>query len=159
MSRRHGLLVVIVSLATMVFLASCGPKEDAGLPNPASVYCEEQGGELEIRTDSTGGQYGVCLFDDGSECEEWAFYRAECRPGDLDMAPDPSQSGTTQLANPAAVFCEEQGGKLEARTDSQGGAYGVCVFGDGSECDEWAYFRGECQPGDMDLAPEPVYVP
>jgi hypothetical protein len=24
----------------------------------------------------------------------------------------------------------------------------MCVFPDGSECDEWAYFRGECKPGD-----------
>jgi len=52
-----------------------------GLPNPASVYCEEQGYELEIRTDQQGGQYGVCVFPDGSECEEWEFYRGECGPG------------------------------------------------------------------------------
>lgn len=32
------------------------------------------------------------------------------------------------------------------RTD-ENGAYGVCVFPDGSECDEWAFFRGECGPG------------
>ncbi len=50
-----------------------------GLPNPASVYCEEQGGSVEIRTDDTGGQYGVCIFQDGSECDEWAFFRGECK--------------------------------------------------------------------------------
>ncbi|MBN1180514.1 MAG: DUF333 domain-containing protein [Anaerolineae bacterium] len=54
----------------------------ASMPNPASVYCEEQGGTLEIRTDASGGQYGVCVFADGSECEEWAFFRGECAPGD-----------------------------------------------------------------------------
>jgi putative hemolysin len=53
---------------------------EAGLPNPASVYCEEQGGSVEIRTDADGGQYGVCIFADGSECDEWAFYRGECSP-------------------------------------------------------------------------------
>jgi putative hemolysin len=53
----------------------------AGLPNPASVFCEEQGGRLEIRTDDSGGQVGVCVFPDGSECEEWALFRNECRPG------------------------------------------------------------------------------
>jgi putative hemolysin len=51
------------------------------------------------------------------------------------------------MANPASVFCEEQGGKLDMRQDASGGVAGVCVFPDGSECDEWAYFRGECQPG------------
>jgi len=50
----------------------------AQLANPASVYCEEQGGELEIR-DFESGQVGFCRFDDGSECEEWAFYRGECK--------------------------------------------------------------------------------
>jgi putative hemolysin len=52
-----------------------------GLPNPASTFCEGQGGRLEIRTDSTGAQTGVCVFADGSECDEWAFFRNECRPG------------------------------------------------------------------------------
>ena len=52
--------------------------ESGGLPNPASKYCLDQGYELEIRTDESGNQYGVCIFPDGSECEEWAFFRGEC---------------------------------------------------------------------------------
>lgn len=55
--------------------------DSAGLANPASVYCEEQGGTLEIRTDADGNEHGVCVFEDGSECEEWAFFRGECQPG------------------------------------------------------------------------------
>lgn len=53
------------------------------IANPASVNCEEEGGTLEIRTDATGGQVGYCKFSDGSECEEWAFYRDECRQGNI----------------------------------------------------------------------------
>jgi len=106
------------------------------MPNPASVYCEEQGGTVEIRTDTDGGQMGVCVFADGSECEEWAFFRGECAPAIADMP------------NPASVYCEEQGGTVEIRTDADGGQMGVCVFADGSECDEWAFFRGECSPGE-----------
>jgi putative hemolysin len=72
-----GLLVISVSLA------GCGEDEndDAGLANPASVYCLEQGGTLEMRTDDAGTS-GYCIFEDGSECEEWAYFRAECAPGD-----------------------------------------------------------------------------
>lgn len=55
---------------------------DAGLPNPASAHCEEQDYRLEIRTDEEGNQVGVCIFSDGSECEEWAFFRGECGPAD-----------------------------------------------------------------------------
>jgi putative hemolysin len=40
-----------------------------------------QGGTLEIREDAEGNQVGWCVFDDGSECEEWAYYRGECEPG------------------------------------------------------------------------------
>ena len=47
------------------------------MANPASKYCVEQGYKLEIR-DEAGGQVGYCIFPDGSECEEWAFYRGEC---------------------------------------------------------------------------------
>lgn len=54
----------------------------AAMPNPASVYCEEQDGTVEIRTAADGGQYGICIFPDGSECDEWAFFRGECAPGD-----------------------------------------------------------------------------
>ena len=55
---------------------------EAGLPNPASVYCEEQGYRLEIPTDAEGNQFGVCAFPDGSECDEWAFFCGECGPAD-----------------------------------------------------------------------------
>ncbi|MCU0519195.1 MAG: DUF333 domain-containing protein [Anaerolineae bacterium] len=57
----------------------------AGLPNPASVFCNEQGGTLDIRTDDSGST-GFCVFEDGSECEEWAFFRDECQPGSADGA-------------------------------------------------------------------------
>jgi putative hemolysin len=57
------------------------PQNDiANLPNPASVYCQQQGYKSEIRTAADGSQSGVCIFPDGSECEEWAFYREECAP-------------------------------------------------------------------------------
>jgi len=75
-------LMVVLALSAMV-ISGCRKTETestAGLANPASVYCEEQGYTLEMRTDENGGQYGVCIFPDGSECEEWAFYRGECSP-------------------------------------------------------------------------------
>jgi putative hemolysin len=59
-----------------------------GLPNPASVYCENQGGSLRIE-DNDAGQVGICTLADGSECEEWAYYRGECPiapPGLLEKA-------------------------------------------------------------------------
>lgn len=65
--------------------SGCGSASPTvGLANPASVNCVNKGGQSEIRTDATGGQYGVCKFSDGSECEEWKFFRGECAAGILD---------------------------------------------------------------------------
>ncbi len=50
----------------------------ANMPNPASVYCEQQGNKLEIRTAADGSQNGICGFPDGSTCDEWVYYRGEC---------------------------------------------------------------------------------
>lgn len=63
------------------------------------------------------------------------------------------------MPNPASVFCEEHGGKVDLRTDAAGGVAGVCVFPDGSECDEWVYFRGECSPGQGAVPPAPTAFP
>ncbi len=55
----------------------------AGAPavaNPASVYCVERGHRLELRQ-GPGGQVGVCLFSDGTACEEWRFFKGACEPG------------------------------------------------------------------------------
>ena len=52
----------------------------AGIPNPASVYCKEQGNKHEIRMAADGSQSGRCVFPDGSTCDEWAYFRGECGP-------------------------------------------------------------------------------
>lgn len=52
----------------------------AGIPNPASIYCEQNGNKLEILTAEDGSQSGECVFPDGSTCDEWAYYKGECSP-------------------------------------------------------------------------------
>jgi uncharacterized protein YggE len=52
-----------------------------GIPNPASKFCEDQGYKSENRTAADGSQTGYCVFPDGTECDEWAFFRGECGPG------------------------------------------------------------------------------
>ena len=47
----------------------------AGAPNPASAHCVRQGGDLIILRDADGAAYGVCLLQDGRECEEWTLFR------------------------------------------------------------------------------------
>jgi putative hemolysin len=139
--RRKNVAVLFITLLVILVAVSCSSSvEPEQLANPASEHCVEQGGKLDIRKDADGGEVGYCQFEDGSECDQWAFFRDDCRQGEF--------SSSTQLANPAAVYCIEQGGVHEIREHDDGGQYGVCIFDDGSECDAWAYFRGECAPGD-----------
>ncbi|GIW69921.1 MAG: hypothetical protein KatS3mg101_0668 [Patescibacteria group bacterium] len=48
-----------------------------GMANPASVNCQEDGGRLEMITNSDGSQFALCVFENYA-CEEWAYFRNEC---------------------------------------------------------------------------------
>ncbi len=50
----------------------------SALANPAAVFCKEKNYQYEIRNDTNGNEYGVCIFPDKTECEEWAFYQGTC---------------------------------------------------------------------------------
>lgn len=100
-------------------MATAQVASQVGIANPASVYCEQQGGRVEIRTDSQGGQYGVCIFPDGSECDEWAFFRGECQPGSpekvLPPAPAEAQQPVETIPTQAPVAAqpkEPAGGRI-----------------------------------------------
>jgi putative hemolysin len=67
---------------TPVALVASSPVTAAttGMSTPASVYCSRLGGTIEIKTNSNGGQDGMCTFTNGTTCEEWALFRGEgCR--------------------------------------------------------------------------------
>jgi len=52
-------------------------------------------------------------------------------------------STSIEEANPASVYCTEQGGTLTL-VSTEEGVIGECELADGTICEEWAYFRGEC---------------
>jgi putative hemolysin len=114
---------LLLVLALVLF--SCGEDDDdngAEMPNPASVFCEEQGGSVEIVTDADGNQSGVCHLPDGTQIDEWEYYRQY------------HEEDNAGLANPAAVFCEEQGGTVS-------GPEPMCELPDGTVVDAWEYYR------------------
>jgi putative hemolysin len=111
----------------------------AGMANPASVNCTQQGGTLSIEERGDGGQFGVCYFEDNRQCEEWALMRGDCPVGGVKV---------TGYVTPAARYCAITGGQY-AVTDSSGAAneQGTCTFNDGSQCDAWDYYNGKCAAG------------
>jgi putative hemolysin len=85
------LIILIIAGGLLYYYFTQNPAQDVnevvipeeknsntGIANPASVNCKESNGTLVIRTDSEGGEYGVCVFSSGAECEEWSYYRGEC---------------------------------------------------------------------------------
>ncbi|QQS59243.1 DUF333 domain-containing protein [Candidatus Peregrinibacteria bacterium] len=49
---------------------------------PATEYCRENGGYIDVRRDERGADWRYCVFEDSSECEEQAFFTKECQQGD-----------------------------------------------------------------------------
>lgn len=128
-------------LLAAALLAACVPATTptptpAGIANPASENCIEQGGTLSIETRGDGGQYGVCLFEDNQQCEEWALLRGDCPLGGIRV---------TGYVTAAARYCAITGGTYavtgEANTENE---TGTCTFKNGTQCDAGDYYNGKC---------------
>ncbi len=82
MSTRITRRTLAAGLVAITLLGGCGDDEseptdtDTGIANPASVFCEEQGGTVEI-VDEADGQVGYCNLPDGTRIEEWEYFEQE----------------------------------------------------------------------------------
>ena len=105
--------------------------------NPASQHCVKQGGTLKIERNPSGGEFGVCFFEDNRQCEEWALMRGECPIGGIRV---------TGYATPDARYCAITGGRYTAIARSGGASneQGTCTLPRGVTCDADEYFRGNC---------------
>ena len=72
-------ILLILAMSTLsacsTMEAKNGNSEKLGVANPASQYCIQQGGKLEIKNESNG-QVGYCYLPNGTTVEEWALFRA-----------------------------------------------------------------------------------
>ena len=136
------LAIILVFLAGCRAPASIPPPTtkapEPGIANPASENCIKQGGTLSIVERGDGGQYGICMFEDNRQCEEWALLRGDCPVGGLKV---------TGYFTEAARYCAITGGTYaitgESNTDNE---QGTCTFKNGAVCDVWAYYNGVCDP-------------
>lgn len=108
--------------------ASSGPTQSATLANPASVYCQEQGGRSQIITAGDGSQSGDCIFPDGFRCDELAFFRHECqRVGQSNF----SNQGKYLVIDGRPVFSYQELGKAAVGLDIFFAVESICDFGKG----------------------------
>lgn len=99
---RYPLAATVWVLFAMGCAPTAPPMQRA---NPASQNCVQQGGKLTIERDSSGGEIGVCLFEDNRQCEEWALLRGACPKGGIRV---------TGYATPEERLCAIKGGKYAA---------------------------------------------
>ena len=98
---RPVLAAIGLALALVVSAGACGGDDSssdepadttdtttAGLANPASEFCVEQGGTVEI-VDEEGGQVGYCNLPDGTRVEEWEYFRANSPAAGADGGGEP----------------------------------------------------------------------
>lgn len=125
---------ILVSVIILLWTAGAGAQPQ--LANPASVNCTRQGGKLTIERRPNGGEFGVCVFADNYQCEEWALLRGECPKTGLRV---------TGFATPAGRYCAITGGRYSV--DSAPGAIpeqGICTLSSRTSCPADAYYAGTC---------------
>ncbi|HJO25072.1 MAG: DUF333 domain-containing protein [bacterium] len=130
-----------IPVLAVVLLAACGSNAPAkpklGMANPASVHCGKVGGELRIESLGDRGEIGVCYFEDGRQCEEWALFRGECPVGGRRV---------TGFVTERARYCAIRGGRYEmtrAETATEP-ERGRCSLPDGSVCAAAGAGSGNC---------------
>jgi putative hemolysin len=105
------------------------------IANPASTYCIEHGGNLSIRDSEDGSQYGVCVFSNGVECEEWQFFRGECNltlvenecKEDSDCVPASCCHPTSCVNKNFAPICSGTMCTMDCKIGTLDCGYGSCV--------------------------------
>lgn len=101
-------LAVLATLVVVIYLSASDENTHA-IPDPATGYCYVMGYESRI-DEGPEGQYGICIFPDGSECDEWAFFAGTC--------------------GQAYSYCVRMGYDLITKTDGRNSyspTYSVCV--------------------------------
>lgn len=66
-------------------LSGCERQNKMNLANPASQFCVKKGGKILMAQRCDGGEYGICIFPNNFQCEEWAMFRGECPLGGVDL--------------------------------------------------------------------------
>jgi putative hemolysin len=129
-------LFAVTALALCAATQGAVAQTPTTLANPASVHCRDSGGSTRIERTPRGDQYGVCVFQDNRQCEEWALLRGQCPVGGLRV---------TGYVTPAARYCAITGGNYTVTAASNSSTeQGDCRLPDGRVCSADAHFAGNC---------------
>ena len=135
MMRQSTIAMAALSLIVGCTGSSAQAQPTPQLANPASQNCVKQGGTLKIERRPDGGQYGVCVFADNYQCEEWALFRGECPKNGLRV---------TGYLTAAGRYCAITGGRYTVVAETAAGEQGVCSLPGCTACNAEAYYAGSC---------------
>jgi len=131
--------LALAAAGGVVALTGCGGDASTSarrLANPASENCVAKGGRLVIEA-APAGQYGVCLFEDNRQCEEWALLHGTCPDGGIKV---------TGYITPQARYCTIRGGDYAVTAEPTAATpeAGTCTLPGEPSCDALALYEGRC---------------
>ncbi|MFH0906779.1 MAG: DUF333 domain-containing protein [bacterium] len=142
-------IIIIICLIIIVggigyglyFLLNDSESENVQLPNPASVYCLDNGGELKnIMTEQ--GSKGYCIFLDGRTCGQWDFFRT----GKCIVDDEPIYSSSEECQSVCKEIDYENGGCMWSQEAGESYLdFGYCYIegsrhcGDSGSCHCYCY--------------------
>ena len=76
----------LAALIAALSIAGCSSQPTTELPNELSAAqnCEAQGGKRVVER-GPDGEIGICMFEDGRQCEEWALLLGRCPRGGMSV--------------------------------------------------------------------------
>jgi len=106
-------------------------------------------GCIQTPEGTSGGTDKICkdMCGDGI-CQEVVCQAIGCPCAETPETCPEDCTSATELPNPAAVYCEKNGGVFQP-VETPHGTTGYCSLPDGRVCEEWAFFNSngtECIP-------------
>ncbi len=104
---------ILAFLPAIILILGCVQQNSANnsqiinntqIANPSATYCIEQGCTYESRSTIIGDN-GYCIFEDGSECEAWAYYWDECSKESASSCKNLCGDGVCQEVVCLAIGC------------------------------------------------------
>lgn len=130
-------LAVLFSCSTAVGCSQIDQRDNGmmiGAADPSSVYCVEQGGQIDV-VNTSEGERAFCTLPDGERIDAWDLFRESQNRNSGEQA---------SQRNPASAFCIQSGGTLHSG-QSPTGQVNYCTLPNGSTVEEWEFFRASEQ--------------
>ncbi|MDD4662045.1 MAG: DUF333 domain-containing protein [Candidatus Pacebacteria bacterium] len=111
----------------VAYVGECKKEDKTSLANPASTNCLDKGGQIVMDT-KPDGEYGICLFEDNRQCEEWALFNGACPVGGVKI---------TGYDTASQIYCAIRGGEVDMNV-------GTCTIKEDT-CLIQDYYDGTCR--------------